>query len=123
MIRRRESGQATVELALALPVLLGLVILILQAAMVARVQVLVVQAAREGARVAALQGDIPAAQSAARAATGLDSRRLTVDVSLPGRSDGSAVVNATYRIRVGVPLLGIEREIALHSALAMRREY
>ena len=123
MRRARQSGQATVEFALILPLLLALVVLILQVAMVARAQVLVVQAAREGARSAAVEGDIPAAKTAAYAATGLEAARVKVVVVLPAARDGTVVVATSYSLRIGMSLLGINRVVEVHSSVAMRREY
>ena len=51
---RRERGQATVELALGLPVVLLGVLLVVQVGLVVADQVRVVHAAREGVRVAAV---------------------------------------------------------------------
>ena len=51
--KRGARGQATVELALVLPLILTMVLLALQIGLLARDQVLVVHAAREGARAAA----------------------------------------------------------------------
>lgn len=50
--RRREAGQATVELALVLPLAAIAVLVVLQVGLVLRDQVMVVHAAREAARAA-----------------------------------------------------------------------
>jgi Flp pilus assembly protein TadG len=50
---RLERGQATVELALVLPVVVLLLMILIQAALVAKDQLLVQHAAREAARSAA----------------------------------------------------------------------
>ncbi len=49
------AGQATVELVLVLPVVVLALLLVIQVGLIARAQVLVVNAAREGARAAAVE--------------------------------------------------------------------
>ena len=60
---RGAAGQATVELLLVLPVVILALLLVIQMGLIARAQILVVNAAREGARAAAVDG--PAAAQAA----------------------------------------------------------
>ena len=57
--RRDDRGQATVEVALMLPVLVILAMALVQVGLVARTTVLVHHAAREGARAAAVGGSGP----------------------------------------------------------------
>ncbi len=97
-----QAGQATVELAAVLPLLFGLVLLVVQAGLVVRDQVLVVHAAREAARVAAIEGDRAAAFAAARSATGLDRDRLAVEVRW---SSNQVTASVRFRSLVVVPLL------------------
>lgn len=97
-----DRGQATVELALLLPVLFTLVLLVIQAGLIVRDQVLVVHAAREAARLAAVEGDHGRAQAAARSATGLAPERMEVTVA--GRGDG-VVATVRYRSTIVVPFL------------------
>jgi Flp pilus assembly protein TadG len=80
MRRRRDEGQATVELALVLPVVAVLALVVVQVGVVAYRQVLVVHAAREGARAAAVEdGDrAEAARAGAERAGGLEAARLDV---------------------------------------------
>lgn len=69
----RERGQSTVELALVLPLVVMLLLAVIQTALVARDQMLVVHAAREAAREASVDGG--------------DSRvRAAVERVLPGAS-------------------------------------
>ena len=49
--RREDGGQAAVELALVLPMVCTLLLAVVQVALVVHAQLLVVHAAREGARV------------------------------------------------------------------------
>ena len=99
MSRRRarvgdDHGQATVELALLLPLLVLLLLVILQIGLVGRDVLLVTHASREAARAAAVDPDPGAALAAARAAGGLDPARMTVRVTV------------SYRAATDVPLIG-----------------
>ena len=87
-MRRRDSGQATVELALVLPLVALLLVALVQAAVVARDQLLVTHAAREAVRAAAVDPDPAAATRAARRAGPLDADRLAVDLSGRGAVGG-----------------------------------
>ena len=57
MNRHRQRGQATVELALALPLVCLLLLAVLQVAVVARDRLAVEHAARAAARAAAVSAD------------------------------------------------------------------
>jgi len=95
-----------VELALLLPVLAGLLLLILQVALLGRDLVLVSHASREAARAAAVDPDPGAALAAARASGGLDHERLAVTVSGRGAAGTRVRVTVTYRAPTDVPLVG-----------------
>ena len=70
--RGHDRGQASVELALVLPLVALLLVALLQAGLLLRDQLLVVHAAREGAREAAVTPDAARIRAAAgRAAPGL----------------------------------------------------
>jgi Flp pilus assembly protein TadG len=117
---RRERGQATVELALVLPVIVLLLLAVLQVALVARASVLVAGAARDAARAAAIDGDVDAARTAALDGSGLDADRLSVDVAIEGDLVRATV---TYRDGTDVPLVGrLVRDVTLRSTVVMRRE-
>lgn len=100
-----ESGQATVELALCLPIIALLLLLVIQVALLGRAVLLVGHAAREGARVAAVDPDPGAIGVAVRATPGLDPRRL--QWVRGARVQGRPVrVVVRYRFDTGVPLVG-----------------
>ncbi len=63
--RRRQRGQATVELALTLPFVAMALLLVVQVLLVAQGQLAVQHAAREAARAAAVDPDLAAATAAA----------------------------------------------------------
>ncbi len=111
--RPEERGQATVELALLLPVIALLVLAVVQVAVVARAELLVVTAAREAARAAAV-GDDPAL-----------AHRLPPDQTQVSRwNEGDlVVVRVRYHQPTDVPLVGALVGDVVHEAVvAMRRE-
>jgi Flp pilus assembly protein TadG len=121
--RAREGGQATVELALCLPVLAALALVLLQVALVVRDQVLVTHAAREAARQAAVSADVRTVRSAAAAAGRLDPDRLTVTVSGRGRPGSRAEVAVRYVSPTVLPIIGpLVGDVALRAKAAMRVE-
>ena len=80
MSGRPEHGQATVELALSLPVVLLALALVVQVALVARDRVAVVHATRAAARAAVVEPTVGSASRAARAAGGaLAAARVRLD--------------------------------------------
>jgi Flp pilus assembly protein TadG len=118
-----ERGQATVELALVLPLVVVLLLALVQAAVVARDQILVTHAAREAARAAAVDDDVDAARRAAEQAGPLAAERL--DVAVTGRDGvGSRVrVVVRYTLPMRVPLVGrVLDEVTLEASATMRVE-
>lgn len=115
----RDRGQATVELALALPIVAVLVLGVVQLVVVARDQLAVELAAREGARAAAVAADpIGAATTAAEAATGLDD----LDVSVSEHGDRVTVL-VVHRTTTEVPLVGLfVGEVDVTATVTMQRE-
>lgn len=125
MTRRqeREAGQATVEAALVLPLVVMMLLAVVQVGIVVRAQVLVTHAAREAARAAAVDADPGAAARAARAATSLDANRIGVTVR--GRDGpGSRVeVDVTYDVPTDLPLIGaLIPDVTVHGEATMRVE-
>lgn len=131
MIRRRrpdtrhvdQRGQATVELALVLPLVALLLLALVQAVVVARDQLLVAHAAREAVRAAAVDDDVDAARRAAEQAGPLVAERLDVEVS--GRAEvGSRVrVVVRYTVPTRLPLVGRALDdVVLTASATMRVE-
>lgn len=123
MRRRGESGQAAVELALALPLLAVLFLMLLQVTLVVRDQVLLTHAAREAAREAAVADDAGAARRGALAGARLDPARL--DVRTGGRSGPGSRVTATlvYESATDVPVVGaLVGDVRLEASVTMRVE-
>ncbi len=119
----RAGGQATVELAMALPVVAMALLLVVQVALVAQAQILVVHAAREGARAAAVDPQPGAAARAARVTPGLRPSGLHVVSSPRGPSSSIIRVTVHYRARTDVPLVGLLLgDVKVRAAVAMRVE-
>jgi len=117
---RGARGQAAVELALGLPLVFIALLAVVQVVLVARDQIAVLHAAREGARAAAVDRDVGAAGVAAREALGLDLGRVSVDATRAG--DRVRVV-VHYRSATDVPLVGsLLGDIDLSGSATMRAE-
>jgi hypothetical protein len=119
--RAGQEGQATVELALLLPFVFGLLLLVVQVALVARDQLLLHHATREAARAIALEGDPSAAAGGRNDGEREDERfELTVE---PLAEAPLFAVRGRYRSPVVVPLINLAREdVLLESRLVVRAE-
>lgn len=115
-----EKGQSTVEFALVLPVVLILVLALLQVAVLARDQIMVLGAAREGVREAIVTPDQGAIAAAARgAAPGLN---LEVQVSRGTERGDPARVNVSAP-PAKLPIVGeIVGGMTLKASATMRME-
>lgn len=101
--RRRDQGQAAVELALALPLVCVVLLGVVQVGVIVRDQLAVQAAAREGARAAAASADpVAAANAAVAARSGVDP--LAVQVASGG---GRVTVVVRYVDPTDVPLIGL----------------
>lgn len=120
---RGDEGQAAVELALVLPLVAFLLLALVQVALVIRDQVLVVHAAREAARAAAVDPTPSAARRAALAGAPLVDERLRLH--LGGQAPGDRHVHAvlSYRSPTIAPIVGpLIPDIDLRAKASMRRE-
>ncbi len=105
---RSERGAAAVEFALVLPILLVLALGIVEFGRAFQVQATLAAAAREGARVLALQGDEAAVEAAVQSvSTSLNPGLTADDIDvLPISCDGAlAGTNATVTIDYPMPFL------------------
>lgn len=120
---RGAAGQATVELLLVLPVVILALLLVIQMGLIARAQILVVNAAREGARAAAVDGPA-AAQAAATSSPGMGDSRVDVHAATePGQTGDLVRVRVTYRVPTDVPLVGsLVSDPTLTAVVVMRAE-
>ena len=117
----RERGTAVVEFALVLPVLLLAVMAAVEVAVVARTQLEVVNAAREGAREAATTPDPARAVAAARASLGPRGGDARVSVQRPDQVGGMAVVVVRLPHRIATAMFG-GYVVELTARVAMRVE-
>jgi hypothetical protein len=122
--KERDRGQSTVELAIALPVVVVLVLVVVQSALVVRDHLLVVHAAREAVRaasVASVDRHVAALGGAQRAGP-LDADRLRLSEEvLPG---GDRLrVHVEYPSPTDLPLIGaLLPDVVLSTDAVMRIE-
>lgn len=123
---RSERGSAVVEFALLLPILLLLLLALVQIGVLARDRLLLSQAARAGAREAAITPDEPAVHDAAvRAAPGLDPARLGLEVEWAGERGSPVTVRAVYEVPVAAALTGwlLPDTVTLNAEATTRQEF
>ena len=116
----RSRGQATVELALLLPVIAVVALAVVQVGLVVHARVMVTHAAREGVRVAAVGGSDADVAQAVAIAGGLSPGRVVVEVD---RTAGRAIVRVDYLAETDVPLVGsFVDAVRLTASATMRLE-
>jgi len=114
-----EEGQATVEFALVLPLVIILILAVLQTALVVRDYVATVHAAREAVRAASVDRRAGAATDAARRVL----RRADVEVG-PRPAVGAPIrVTVRYTSHTDLPLVGmLFPDPEFHASASMRAE-
>ena len=123
MSREREHGQAAVELALSLPLVVLLLLAAVQTGLIVRDQILVVHASREAARAAVVSPDASAARQAAVGSSGLSQHRLTVERGPRGAPGSTLRVAVRYVSPTEVPLIGrLLPDVVLRAVTTMRVE-
>jgi len=118
----RDSGSATVEFALVIPLLLVVLLASVEVMLVARSQLQLGHAAREGAREAATTPDLERAIVAVQRS--LDdgaASRVRVSVDRQQHVGGTARVTATLSHAIATPLFG-GFAVTLESSAVMRVE-
>lgn len=114
---RPEGGQAAVELALVLPAVVLLMLAIVQFALVARDELVVVHAAREAARAASVGAS--GSDAATRVLPG-----ASVSISGGERVGDLVVATVSYRSVTSLPLVGpLIPDLVLHFGVTMREEH
>ncbi len=110
---RADRGQSSVEFALVLPLVVLVLMVVVQAGLVVRDQILVVHAAREAVRAAAVGDSDTQVRAAASQAGPLSVDRLTVAVDRAGSADpadGTSApvvrVQVRYRSATDIPMVG-----------------
>ncbi len=101
-----ERGSVTVEFALLVPLIVLLMAMIVEVALVARSQIEVVAAAREGVRVAATTPDPAAAMAAASRSLGARGNDARINVHRPHVVGAEARVSVSIGYRVSLPVIG-----------------
>lgn len=123
-----ERGQATVEAALTLPVVLLGLLLIVQVAVVVRDALALAQAAREGARAAAVSARDDQARAAVLASAGpLDAHRIEIEIepAQAQRTRGARVtVRLSYAERLRIPVISrvVSMDLPLRAQATMHLE-
>jgi TadE-like protein len=116
---RSDHGQATVELALVLPLVFGMLMLLFQVALVARDELLVVHAARDAAREASVSHDPARVVAAAQR----DLPGARVRIVRRGRPGEPVEITVTYVAHTALPLVGaLVPDLTLHADAVMRVE-
>lgn len=109
------------ELALLTPLLMLMALLLVQLALTARDQIMVIHSAREAARAVAVSSDSTLARPAALGASRLDPQRLRVRVE--ERPTGNVSVRLDYRSPVRVAPFGVVLDdLVLSGEAVMRSE-
>ncbi|GMQ99087.1 MAG: hypothetical protein BMS9Abin17_1637 [Acidimicrobiia bacterium] len=117
-----DRGSAVVEFALVLPLVLALMLGLVEVALVARSEMQLVHAAREGAREAAASPDPSRAVAAARAALGPAGERARVSVVRPENIGDRATVTIRLKYRVAAPIFGgLPLELGATAAMRVER--
>jgi Flp pilus assembly protein TadG len=121
----REGGTSTLEFALVLPLVLAMALALLQVGLLVKDQLIVVGAARAGAREAAVTTDEGAVRDAAiGSGPGLREERTDVQVSRSGGAGDPVTVTVRYAAPVVVPLVAwlFPEEVGLSAEATMRQE-
>ena len=110
---------------MVLPLLLVLTLAVVQVGLLVRDQLVLVGAARAGAREAVVTPDDRRVRDAVgRASAGLDADAIEVEVTRAHRGDPDSV-SLTYRDEMRVPFIGwlFPSSVTLHADDVMRQEY
>ena len=121
---REPRGSAAVELALVLPLVLLMSLAIVQVGLLAKDSLMVSQAAREGAREAAVTTDDERVRQAALRGGGLSDERTDVSVERAGGAGDPVTVRVEHLAPLVVPLVEwlFPDEVTLTAAATMRQE-
>lgn len=123
---RDQAGSVVVEFALLLPILFVIGLALVQVAVLARDRLMVAEAARVGARAAAIEPDDAAVRAAAvAAAAGLDEVLIDVAVARTGSRGDPVTVRVRYSASTAPPLAGwlLPSTVVLSETATMRQEF
>lgn len=119
------SGSAAVEFALVLPLLLVVGLALLQVGLLAKDQLVLQEAARAGARQAAVSHDEERVRQAAiEAGATLDRSRMAVAIDRAPAADGPVTVTVTYDAPIAIPVVRwlFPTQVRLSARATMRQE-
>lgn len=125
---RNKKGQAMVEIAIIIPILLIILMAIFEFGRIFNAYLIITHASREGARSAALgSDDIQITQTVNNSITYLDTSKLTISISpsQSSRNRGTNVtVNLQYDLDIIVPIIDriIPNPFYIKSQTVMRVE-
>lgn len=125
-MRGSERGSATVEFALVMPILMVFLLAMIQAGLMLRDQLLVVDAARAGAREASISAADDEVRSAAVvAAADLDPSRLETIVTRSSAQGEPVSVSVRYSMPTTVPFIGwlFPSSVTLSGSATFRQEF
>ncbi len=120
-----QSGQATIEAALTLPVVLVALLLIVQVGLVVRDSLALTQAAREGARAAAITADEAAAIAAVKRAAGpLVADGIEIEFVAANDRGDATTVRLSYVEKLRLPIISriASFNLPLRATATMRSE-
>ena len=123
--RSNARGSSSVEFALVLPLVLVVGLALLQVALFAKDQLILQEAARAGARQAAVSHDDGGVRDVATAAAAtLDRSRIRVAIERAPASDGPVTVMVTYDAPIVVPVVRwlFPSHVRLSARATMRQE-
>jgi hypothetical protein len=121
---RAPRGSAAVELALVLPLALAAALALLQVGLLSKDALVVAQAAREGAREAAVSTEESRIRHAVLLAGDLADARTEVDVDRAGTVGDPVTVRVRYRAPMVVPFVEwlFPDEVEVRAEATMRQE-
>ena len=124
--QREERGQSLVEFGLAVPVLVALLLFIVSCGQLFSAQLVLINAAREGARVGAVGAPTEAITNTAMAylkSAGLTDANAEIQVKGAQADSGSSVqVKTVYKLSLVVPIPGLPDPVPLETQALMRIE-
>lgn len=123
---RNTKGQSLVEFGLAMPVMVALLLFIVSCGQLFSAQLVIINAAREGARVGAVGSSAAGIQKTALAylkSAGLATDKAAIEVKGAQADSGESVqVSAVYNLDMMVPIPGLPDPVPLKTQALMRIE-
>ncbi|MFP5503295.1 MAG: TadE/TadG family type IV pilus assembly protein [Candidatus Sericytochromatia bacterium] len=125
-LSRKEQGQSLVEFGLAMPVMMALLLFIISCGQLFSAQLVLINAAREGARVGAVGSTPEAIKKTAIAymkQAGLSDENATIEIKGAQADSGNSVeVSTVYKLSLMVPIPGLPDPVPLKTQALMRIE-